>query len=131
MADIIDFEEKKEEKSFKEKVRANWKSFKGKMWLVKNDIIAWANDNPEQAGQVLVGLGGLFVTGGGAIYHKAMKKAKEKKEHDENEKEQYDPRTGMYFYTRRPLTNREKLELSRRMKQGEYKADILESLGLL
>ena len=131
MADIIIEFNNGNPKTFKEKVKEKWETFKVKASKIKDMTIAWANENPEQAGQVLVGLGGLCITGGGAIYHQAAKKAKKKKEHDESEKEQYDPRTGQYFYIRRPMTNAEKLQLSRRMQNGEYKAEILNDLGLL
>lgn len=48
-----------------------------------------------------------------------------------NECDVYDPRTGMHFYTKRPLTNNQKLNLENAYRSGRNKGDILREMNLL
>jgi hypothetical protein len=43
----------------------------------------------------------------------------------------YDPRTGEHWYTKRPLTSKQQLNLEQRYKAGESKGRILDSMNLL
>ena len=126
-------EEKKETKfsEFKRKMKLRFEDLRYKKDRCMEKITVWAIENPEQAGQAIVGLIGMVIAGGSKIAYDVSKKREKKKLDDENERETYDPRIGLYFYTKRPLTNREKLELSRRMKAGEMKADILYDMNLI
>ena len=49
----------------------------------------------------------------------------------EGQKDIFDPRTGDHWFTKRPLTAKEKLELERRYDNGERKGQILDDMGLL
>ena len=126
-------EEKKEGKfsEFKKKVKLKFEDLRYKKDRCMEKVTVWANENPEQAGQAIIGLLGMVIAGGSKIAYDVSKKREKKKLDDENERETYDPRTGLYFYTKRAMTNREKLELSRRMKNGEMKADILYDMNLI
>jgi len=55
--------------------------------------------------------------------------AKELKDH--RDRHIYDRSTGQYYETRRKLTSNERLELERRLADGEKKGAILRSMGLL
>lgn len=126
-------EEKKETKfsKFKEKMIRKRDDIVYKYDRLKEKVVLWANENPEQAGQAILGLLSVTIAGGSKIAYDVAKKSAKKKAEKEAECEQYDPRTGLYLYTTRPLTNREKLELTKRMRRGEYKAEILEDMNLL
>lgn len=43
----------------------------------------------------------------------------------------YDPKTGLHWQLRRPLTNGERIELMRRKRNGEFVEDILDDFGVL
>lgn len=43
----------------------------------------------------------------------------------------YDHSTGQYYHCKRPLTNQERLELERRLGNGEKKGEILRDMGLI
>lgn len=43
----------------------------------------------------------------------------------------YDHSTGQYYHCKRPLTNQERLELERRLDNGEKKGQILRDMGLI
>ena len=48
-----------------------------------------------------------------------------------NECDIYDPRTGTHYYTRRPLSNKEKLNLESAYKEGRSKGDYLREKHLI
>jgi len=54
-----------------------------------------------------------------------------KRERDHRDRHIYDRSTGQYYETRRKLTTNERLELERRLANGEKKGAILRSMGLL
>lgn len=43
----------------------------------------------------------------------------------------YDPSTGLHWQLRRPMTNRERIELSQRKRDGELIEDILDDMRIL
>ena len=43
----------------------------------------------------------------------------------------YDPRTGTHYYTKRPLSNRQKLNLEAEYKAGRSKGDVLKEWHML
>lgn len=95
---------------------------------VKGAAIEWAKEHPDEAAGVVCSA--VFV-GGGWLVKKVGDRRQERKEYIERETRQYDPRTGQYFYTRRPLNSNEKLELEARMEAGEPKGQILKDLRVL
>ena len=114
--------------AFKGKVKEKIEKAKEKAGRVKYALGEWARENPDQAASAI----GTAVFGGGAmLYSMASRKAKKNKEFNERECRQWDPVTGQYYYTKRPLSSREKLELSRRMRKGESKGDILYDMDVL
>lgn len=59
---------------------------------------------------------------------KAHRKTSEKRSF---ECDHYDPRMGIHFTSRRPLTNSEKISLQRLYEKGYSKGEALQILGLL
>lgn len=72
---------------------------------------------------------GLFALGSG-IFGLSKEAAKLKRAQDESRRI-WDPELGIYLYTKHQMTGYEKLEFSKRVKRGESRAQVLESMGLL
>lgn len=60
-----------------------------------------------------------------------LKNQRQKKESRYDECDIYDNRTGQHWYTKRPLTNRQKLNLETRYNAGESIGSILNSMNML
>ena len=111
-----------------EKVKAKVEIFKEKARSIKEAALVWGKEHPEEAAGLVCSV--IFVGGGSLI--KAAGEAKRKRDdYVDRECRQWDPQTGQYYYTRRPLKNREKLELESRMAQGERKGEILKDMRVL
>lgn len=121
-------------KWFKKK-KENWDKNKDerryKYERIRDGLKIWAYENPADAAAAI--LGGITLVGGGAmkVASDVSKKRKKKQEWLEEECRQWDPRTGTYLYTKKPMTNNQKLALSQRMKAGEQKAEILRDMKLI
>ena len=121
-------------KWFKKK-KENWDKRKEerryKYERIRDGLKIWAYENPADAAAAI--LGGITLVGGGAmkVASDVSKKRKKKQEWLEEECRQWDPRTGTYLYTKKPMTNNQKLALSQRMKAGEQKAEILRDMKLI
>lgn len=110
-------------RTFKEK----WTQFKAKVKAKWEDVKWWCAGNKELVVAVLVVLiPALAKTANGAARAYA-----EHKEDERRQKDIFDPRTGDHWFTKRPLTSKEKLELERRYDNGERKGQILDDMGLL
>ena len=48
-----------------------------------------------------------------------------------NECDIYDPRTGTHYYTKKPLSNRQKLNLESQYKEGRNKGEILRDMKMI
>ena len=83
----------------------------------------WALDHPLET------LGGITALAG--VGKKALSMNKVKTEERRRETEFYNPRTGMYAKTRRPLTSKEKEYAERRFKNGESWTEIFSDMKLL
>lgn len=88
-----------------------------------NSILNWAIDHPVQAGLVV-----SFLT---KLSQKALVEHRDRKNELRRRTREYDPTIGVYYDLKRPLTNKEKLELSRRHKNGEPIGDILDEFNVL
>lgn len=113
---------------FKGKVKDKYLAFRDKLGRVKDAVKIWAKENPDEAAGLVCSA--VFV-GGGAVVSAAQKKRKEKEEIEERECRQWDPVSGQYYYIKRPMKDREKLELDRRMAAGERKGAILHDMRLI
>ena len=88
-----------------------------------NAILDWMVENPMKT-SILVAILSKF---GVSIYREAKYRRVER----DRQTREYDPSMGFYYDLRRPLTNKEKLELSRRHNNGEPIGDILASFKVL
>lgn len=79
----------------------------------------------------IVVLAPLVYGGVKAISRTANHAIDAKREQTHRDRHIYDRSTGQYYETRRKLTSNERLELERRLANGEKKGQILRSMGLL
>lgn len=86
-------------------------------------LLGWAIDNPIKAGVIFLILS--------RVGQSAMRERRHRWSSIDRECHEYDPSLGVYYDLRRPLTNKEKLELSRRHANGEAIGDILASFKVL
>lgn len=111
-------------RNFKEKVKDGVNKVKGCAKNIWNDSKEFVSENKGMIAFYAFILGpGLLKLG-----DSALKNARQKREQRYDECDFYDPRTGEHWYTRSPLTNRQKLELERRYNAGESKGSILKSM---
>ncbi len=66
-----------------------------------------------------------------AVCRTANRAIDAKEARDHRDRHIYDRSTGQYYETKRKLTSRERLELERRLADGEKKGAILRSMNLL
>ena len=85
--------------------------------------VNWCLDHPIEA------LGGITAVAG--VSKKALSVNKVKTEERSRETEFYNPRTGMYSKTRRPLTSKEKAYAEMRFKNGDSWTEIFSDMKLL
>lgn len=113
---------------FRRKAKLRFEDARYKAERVKEGVAKWARENPSEAASVV----GTAIFGGLTVGYGAVSKAKKKRdEFNERETRQWDPVTGQYYYTKRAMKNNEKLELDRRMKNGESKGEVLRDMRLL
>mgnify|MGYP007069887838 CR=1 FL=1 len=110
-------------RTFKEKVH----DFTARLKLKWEDFKKFCSENKEAVLAVLL----VLIP---AISKMASSGAKAYAEHKEDRRRQtdyYDPRTGEHWYTKKPLTANQKLNLEQRYNSGESKGAILKDMGLL
>lgn len=114
-------------RTFKEKAKSFWAGAKIKAKDAWNGTKQFVSDNKSAI------MFYTFVLGPGLIKltDTAMKSRRMNKERRYDECDYYDPRTGEHWYTRKPLSTYQKLELERRYKNGESKGSILRSMNML
>lgn len=111
----------------KEKIQTKWLNFKMKVSLKLRSIKEWICRNKEISLLVVLALGPKLIN----CIGKFFSYKKEQKQQEKRECGYYDPRTGEWWTTRKPLNSYEKLELERRYKAGESKGQILNSMRKL
>lgn len=107
----------------KEKIRNKKDDAVNKAKEKGNKVLDWMVENPVKTSIIAAVLGRIFAATYREYRYNRAERAKNTRE--------YDPSLGMYYDLRRPLTNKEKLELSRRHNNGESIGDILESFHVL
>ena len=116
-------ENKQEKQKFMVKVKEKVKQVKENWKEKKEGAIHYLAEHPEVTMSLFsaigtIGIGtGIAITKAGRRYQEACRVE--------------DDVTGEDLVLDHPLTNDEVLELNRRMKAGEFKADILRDMGLL
>lgn len=105
--------------SAKEKFEEKKSSFVTRIKEKANDTANWVMDHPIQATII------------GGIIAKLLRTGYSEYKTRQRDTRTYDPTIGSYYNLRRPLTNKEKLELSERHKGGESIGDILAGMRVL
>lgn len=83
-------------------------------------------ENPEVR-NTLIAMGMGFGTG---VVRTSIKAHKNRIELNERETRIWDPRMGMYYNLRKPMSPAQKLEYTRRFSAGENGAEILRDIGV-
>lgn len=100
---------------------------------IKDDtekVCNWIRENPREA--IILGTGLFTAIGaaskGVANMSRTIQDINDKK--DESTRI-WNPVDGLYLYTKRPLTGKQKLEFETRVQSGEARAAVLDSMGVL
>ena len=72
-----------------------------------------------------------LILSGIGMANKSAKRREQKKEEERRERRVYDPSIGDWWDLKKPLTNNERLELERRVADGELRGDVLRDMGKL
>lgn len=93
-------------------------------------IATWVRDNPREA--LILGTG-LFTaigaaTKGAVRFGNMVQDAADKKLES---RRVWNPVDGVYLYTKKPMTGKQKLEFESRVRAGESRASVLNSMGIL
>lgn len=112
-----------DDRTFKQKVH----DFKVRLVEKWDQFITWCKENPETALGALIFALPII----GKVLTSIFRFLRTVFEDYADKTDFYDPRTGEHWYTRRPLTSREKLNLERRYNNGESKGKILHEMHLL
>ena len=111
------------DEQIKEKLNTQKENIITKLKDKGNALLNWSIDHPIQA-SFLIALVGRACKG-------AMRERRNHIEDTRRQMREYDPSLGLYYDLRRSLTNKEKLELSKRHQSGESIGDILQSFRVL
>ena len=106
-------------RTFKEKMEAANQKVKD---LAKKSL-DYAADHPLETATGIIAIGS-------GIFGLSKEATKIKRAQDES-KRIWDPELGIYLYAKHKMTGYEKLEFSKRVKRGESRAQVLESMNLL
>lgn len=80
--------------------------------------------------EAIVILTPVIISGIGMI-NKSVKRREDKKEEEKRERRVYDPSMGDWWDLKKPLTNNERLEMERRVSEGELRGSVLKDMGKL
>lgn len=114
-------------RSFKEKFKDFWRRGKNKVGETVDKGKKFAGEHKEEIAVFAI----LFGPGLVKLMNTALRARMQMREDRYDECNYYDPRTGEHWYTRKPLTSRQKLNLETRYNNGESKGEILRSMGML
>ena len=116
-----------DDRSFKEKVKGAFREAKVKAGEAWDNTKTFVKENKGELLFLTMILGpGLLKMGDTMI-----RRHQNDRDRRRDECDIYDPRTGEHWYTRRPLTSNQQLNLERRYNNGESKGTILKSMHML
>lgn len=117
---VDDGKQHEQRTAFKQKLDAAWDTTKK---AAKNGL-QFVSENKEAlftAGTIIAGCVAFF----------KGNKTQAERERERIDSTYYDPQTGAHWRLKRCLNNRERMELVRRRREGEYTEDILDDMGVL
>lgn len=119
-------DEKTKEEGVKPTIKERIKGCASTVWGGVKGAAKWVKDNKNDL--ALVGSAAAIVFG----YAKTRRGGYSRYNRDEDRDYRvYDPRTGQYYYLKRRMNNREKMELDYRLENGERMGFILDDMNLL
>lgn len=113
------------EKTLWEKTKAKLKEAAPKVKKGAGEAWEWLKENREELVKFTP-----FILGAIGLV-KSMKPTATQSERQRIDHTYYDPRSGLHWQLRRPLTNAERIELERRRRLGEDAGEILSSMRVL
>ena len=108
-------------------LKQKWHDFWVRMGEKKDKFIEYCKENPNTVAGVLI----VAIPFIGRVLLAILRIIREYLEDRHDRTDYYDPRTGEHWFTRRPLSSREKLNLEQRYNNGESKGKILHDMHLL
>lgn len=112
-------------KTLREKTKEKLKEAAPKVKKGAGEAWGWLKENREELVKFTP-----FILGAIGLV-KSMKPTATQTERQRIDHTYYDPRTGLHWQLRRPLSNSERMELERRRRLGEDAGDILSSMRVL
>lgn len=113
------------EKSFWDKTKEKLKDAAPKIKKGAGECWTWLKENREELVKFTP-----FVLGAIGLV-KSMRPTATQSERERIDHTYYDPRTGLHWQLRRPLSNSERMELERRRRLGEDAGSILADMRVL
>lgn len=113
------------EKTLWDKTKEKLKETAPKIKKGAGEAWEWLKDNREELVKFTP-----FILGAVGLV-KSLKPTATQSERERIDHTYYDPRTGLHWQLRRPLSNSERMELERRRRLGEDAGDILSSMRVL
>ena len=114
-------------RTLKQKVHYGWTKTKYKVEDTWKGVKKTVSDHPMESFTIAC----LALPGVLKIANSAIRAHSQSMETRYNECDIYDPRTGTHYYTRKPLTNSQKLNLESQYKEGRNKGEILREMKML
>ncbi len=114
-------------RSMKEKVRDFWWKTKMKAEDAGRSVKKVVTEHPMETFTVIC----LAVPGVLKCVNSGIRAHQQNMETRYNECDQYDPRTGTHYFTRKPLTNNQKVYLEQEYKSGRSKGEILKEMKMI
>lgn len=114
-------------RTFKQKVHDFKSKTKAKIDTVVYNVKTAVKEHPMEAFTIAC----IAVPGMLKIANSAVRAHMQNQETRYNECDIYDPRTGTHYYTKRPLTNNQKLNLESEYRNGKNKGDILREMRMI
>ena len=116
-----------DERTLKQKIHDGVSTAKQKVEDGYNKVKKVVTDHPVETLTVVCMLGPGVLK----VANSAIRARQQDKETKYNECDYYDPRTGEHWYTKKPLTANQKLNLEQRYKLGESKGSILRDMRMI
>lgn len=118
-----------DKRTLKEKIRDKFSEVKTALKNKAGEAVRWVADHGETILKVTPIL--LAIATGTVKFIKAVRGSAADRHEDRMRKCYYDPSSGFHWDLKRNLTNEERIEISRRKREGEFTEDILTSMRVL
>ena len=114
-------------RTFKEKLDDKILRMRFKAEDAKRKIANTVKEHPGETLTVVLTLAPVALTLGNSLVRKSITRSEDKR----RKCDVWDPKKGLHYYTKRPMTANQQLEYTRRYQNGENGAEILRSMKLI